>query len=418
VFCPDGLSPSDELYLWGLLALNFSQPEPSLDFSATPHYCLRQLGCIDRNSDHGGKQFALFRQAIYRLASVVYKNDGFYDPIRGEHRDVAFGFFGYSLPIDPASSRAWRFSWHPLFFEFCRATGGALGFDLHTYRQLDNATRRLYLLLKKVFWRKQTSPQFDLRHLAVDVLGFSPLSPAWKLRQKTVRCIEALLDLQILCLPPEVSNANQLFRKRGPSTYAVCLHRGSSFDNTSTRSSTRDLADSPHYDVLRRIGLDDQAIRWVLRQYRHKQRVVAECADMTIAKIEQAGDKSFSRSPQAYFIDNLREIASRRRTWPDWWREKRKQEQLLRREAQFEHAGEQCDSDQAFEEYLRCEAKEAFENLMQTMFRQFTSTGQTEREARRNADDIARRHLRYRFRHSAGRHPRECVTPPDKDTTP
>ena len=38
VACPFGLSPNDELYLYGLLALTFSQPEPSPDFYATPHW--------------------------------------------------------------------------------------------------------------------------------------------------------------------------------------------------------------------------------------------------------------------------------------------------------------------------------------------------------------------------------------------
>ena len=48
VFAPLGLLPGDELYLWGLLALTLSQPEPDNSFDATPHWCLRQLG--DRKS--------------------------------------------------------------------------------------------------------------------------------------------------------------------------------------------------------------------------------------------------------------------------------------------------------------------------------------------------------------------------------
>ena len=46
VGCVDGLSPLDELFLWGLLGLAFSQPEPSPDFYATPYWILRQLGKI------------------------------------------------------------------------------------------------------------------------------------------------------------------------------------------------------------------------------------------------------------------------------------------------------------------------------------------------------------------------------------
>ncbi len=102
VACPDGLSPTDEFYLWGLLSLTFSQPRPSADFYATPYYCLRQLGYIGpREAKTGGKNYVLFRSAISRLSTVSYRNDHFYDPLRGEHRDVGFGFLSYSLPLDP-----------------------------------------------------------------------------------------------------------------------------------------------------------------------------------------------------------------------------------------------------------------------------------------------------------------------------
>ena len=120
VACPFGLSANDELYLYGLLALTFAQPEPSADFYATPHYCLRRLGIVNPHTE-AGNRYAVFRAAIRRLAGVVYQNDNFYDPIRGEHRDVAFGFLKYSLPLGPQSSRAWHFVWDQQFFAFCQA---------------------------------------------------------------------------------------------------------------------------------------------------------------------------------------------------------------------------------------------------------------------------------------------------------
>ena len=128
VASPFGLSANDELYLYGLLALTFAQKEPTIDFYATPHYFLRRLGLVDPKSEQG-KRYEVFRSAIRRLAGVVYQNDRFYDPIRGEHRDVAFGFLKYSLPHDPGSSRAWHFIWDPQFFRFCQALGGSLQFD-------------------------------------------------------------------------------------------------------------------------------------------------------------------------------------------------------------------------------------------------------------------------------------------------
>ncbi len=39
-----GLSSRDEYFLWGLLALTFNQPQASIEFLATPHYCLTKLG--------------------------------------------------------------------------------------------------------------------------------------------------------------------------------------------------------------------------------------------------------------------------------------------------------------------------------------------------------------------------------------
>ena len=134
VSCPFGLSAVDEFYLWGLVALTLTQDDPSVEFYATPHYCLSELGLIPRGGAKGGKNYALFRQALTRLASVTYLNDHFYDPVRGEHRDVNFHFLSFSLPIDPASSRAWRFVWDPIFFEFCQAARGSLIFDLDVYR--------------------------------------------------------------------------------------------------------------------------------------------------------------------------------------------------------------------------------------------------------------------------------------------
>ena len=68
--------------------------------------------------------------------SPAPQSDAFYDPIRGEHRAVSFGFLNYSLPLGEESSRAWRFAWDPIFFELAQATGGALSFDLTLYRQL------------------------------------------------------------------------------------------------------------------------------------------------------------------------------------------------------------------------------------------------------------------------------------------
>lgn len=68
---PLGLTRTDEFYLWGLLALTCSQPDPSLEFSATPHYCLRQLQIIDQHSRRGGRQYRQFTESLARLAAIL-----------------------------------------------------------------------------------------------------------------------------------------------------------------------------------------------------------------------------------------------------------------------------------------------------------------------------------------------------------
>ncbi len=200
IVSPSGLSATDEFYLWGLLALTFAQPQADTNLFATPHYCLRQLGVIDAQARRGGKQYQDFAKAIERLSQVTYLNDRFYDPVRAEHRKVSFGFMSYSLPLDPESCRAWRIAWDPIFFEIVHAAGGSFRFDLATYKELDPASRRLFLLLCKIFPRRDTSPRFDLSHLAVNVLGFSSTMPIWDLKAKVWRCVCRLAEPEVIAM--------------------------------------------------------------------------------------------------------------------------------------------------------------------------------------------------------------------------
>ena len=259
VTCPSGLSAADEFTLWGLLALTFSQQEPSTEFHATPHYCLRQLGLIESNGSKGGRDYQLFRETVRRLSRVIYENTGFYDPIRGEHRDVAFGFLKYSLPIDADSSRTWRFVWDQQFFEFCQATGGGLWFDLDTYRKLDFASRRLFVLLQKIFYRSTVSPTFDVGRLCVDVLGFSPTVDMRNLKVKLARCIDRLATEGVVRLPGEATRPQELFVKQGVGKYRLALTRGPYFEGKRGKPAPLSAEESPLVDPLRSIGFDDAA---------------------------------------------------------------------------------------------------------------------------------------------------------------
>ena len=396
IACPDGLSPTDEFYLWGLLSLTFAQAQPAADFYATPYYCLRQLGCIDRHENRSGsKNYTLFRAAVSRLSTVSYRNDHFYDPIRAEHRDVGFGFLSYSLPLDPGSSRAWRIAWDPIFFELCQAVAGSLRFDFSTYRDLDPACRRLYLILKKIFWRSDTSPEFNLRDLATNIIGFSATQETWKLKQKVIRCLEVLLSREIIRLPEGVFTPAMVFTERARGQYSLRLHRGPRFDAASPASFPH-LAESPLYEPLKTIGLDDATIGRLLRTY--DPRLVAECADMTLAAKEHFKESYFKASPAAYFIDNLKAQAGKTRTPPDWWRELRKEEERRKWRADHPDQPSRDGFEAAFDVYLKTEARQAFGQVMDRIFQDLASHGQSEPEARNNARDYARTHFVGRFR--------------------
>jgi hypothetical protein len=395
VTCPDGLSPADEFYLWGLLSLTFSQPQPTADFYATPYYCLRRLGSINTSANRGGKNYDLFRSAISRLSTVSYRNDHFYDPTRGEHRDVGFGFLSYSLPLDPGSSRAWRFAWDPIFFEFCSALRGALLFDFRTYRRLDEASRRLYLLLRKIFWRNETSPVFELRDIAVHTIGFSATHETYELKRKLWSCMQRLAKEGIIRLPPGTTGVGDCFSKTGKGRYLVQLHRGPHFEGTTPDAAALDPAESALYEPLATIGFEPTAIRRILAAY--DPRLVADCADMTLAARERFGPQFFKNSPQAYFTDNIQKQSRRERTPPDWWRALRAEEERRRRETAGEDRPEGNRTEEKFRQYLETEARETFEQVMSSVFRDFKAAGQSDPTAKQNARRMAEIHFRNRF---------------------
>lgn len=371
VDCALGLSSTDEFYLWGLLALAFAQPDPTPDFWATPHYCLRQLGVISPDSK-GGKCYRQFRASLGRLAALRYENDSFFDPIRQEHRRVSFGLLGYSLPLDERSRRTWRIVWDAQFFEFCQATGGKLRFDLALYRKLDPASRRLLLLLQKVFYRRRKSPRFRLHELAVKTLGFADGLPPNKLRAKTERAAEPLCDVGILAEPAQ-------FTGSGRQTL-VEFRRGPRLDK---RRRPPVPVDSPLNDALTSIGLDEAAIRRVRRLY--SEESLRLWCDVTLAAIEHKAPGFFSRSAAAYLIDNLKAASRGERTPPDWFFDLRKQELL----------GSAASAPQRAQRPMQNLSRALSPGLATTDFAtelaaQFIAGGQSEGVARSNAARIAK----------------------------
>lgn len=371
VFCPLGLSPSDEFYLWGLLSITLSNPQMQGQLHATRHYLLRRLGMIDTQARRGGRQYRDFSRAIERLSTVRYQCDRFYDPIRAEHRKVSFGFFSYSIPLDEESSRAWRFAWDPVFFEMASATGGSMRFDLGVYVQLDAASRRFYLFLSKLFYRRDVTPRLNVRQTTEQVLG---VASTVSLRDKVAkfrRCISVLREHRIV--------RDGTVTRLGKGQFSAVLHRGALF---ALRAALPEF-ESPLVEPLQEIGLDNTGVNRILRRYDH--RMVAEWVDITLAAKSRFGSRHFSKSATAYLIDNLKNAAKGGRTPPDWWHDIRKAETMASAQHTNRKKGKRKRRSSAEERCL-----ERIGDVHDSIFRHFRAAGQPDEIAKENAKRFQR----------------------------
>ena len=303
---------------------------------------------------------------------------------------MAFGLLKYSLPIDDRSSRAWHFVWDQQFFRFAEAIRGSFAFDFELYRSFDPATRRLFLLLQKIFWRNDQSPTFDVRQLGVNVLGCADSMATKEIKQKLIRAAQVLLNHGIIRLPLGTFDVKGLFIRKSKGVFVVRFERGAYFDQ-QPQPMTIPETDSPLAEPLQAIGFDVNAIARILRDY--KPRLIQEWADITLAAMER---KLIKQSPQAYFSHYIREAAEKRTTPPDWWREIQKQE--FERQRTTPQPNRSGGEEAAFERYLQEQGREAFERVMQRLFDGLKSAGHDNEDARRNAEYTARVHLRRQFR--------------------
>ena len=390
-----GLSASDELYLWGLLGLALLQPEPSPDFHATPYWCLKQLGIVS-GSKKGSEEFRLFREALKRLAGVRYHCDRFFDPVRREHREVSFGFLSYSQPLSTDVARTWRFAWDPIFWELCSETAGALRFDIGSYRKLSPASRRFYLLLKKLFWRNDQSPQLEIRELAVDTLGFSSELPTKEIKRKLLGCLQELLQHEIIQLGIGQSTVTDCIVKKTKGVFMLQVWRGPGF-NAVTAVGQPKLEDLPIYDPLAALGFDRVSIARIANQ--HSAKLIQLWADITLAASEQG---RIDNSPQAFFTYYIQRATAGTCTPPDWWRDIERRRRSEEQAQQRERTGIQFveEDELAFRRFLETEAKDAFAIVMQRLHDDLRSVGQSQGEADVFAHEQATLHFRNRFRQS------------------
>jgi hypothetical protein len=189
-------------------------------------------------------------------------------------------------------------------------------FDLETYRSLDAASRRLFLILKKVFHRSSESPRWDLTHLAVDVLGYSPLERKF-LKRKVKTCADRLAALGI------INPSRELFERHEKSLY-VQFHRGVYFDKEQKTPRVAPIEELPIYEQWLSIGVDLEGMQYLRRNF--SMETLEQWADITLLAKERHGAKFFERSMAAYYIDNVKAAKKVGRRPPDWWHEFKKKE--------------------------------------------------------------------------------------------
>ena len=279
VNAPGGLSPTDELTLYGLLAITFADTRPVLELTATPHFLCRQLGL-----PIGGDHYKRLRESIHRLSLVHYHNSAWWDRQRSEHRDIGFHFLSHDLPSENRDSERgrepWSIVWNPLFFRLVLQSQGFIWFDFATYRDLKQpAARRGFLLLQKIFHHSDISPRFDLHSFAVNQLGYSPKLELKSIRQKLKKVIEIWQELGIVARDMD---HELFFRKESPGRWTLCLPRGPRFDEQTVRPRVKPLhpEDHPTWEILLQLGLTHQEILTVFDKHHEQMIYVTRAAIM------------------------------------------------------------------------------------------------------------------------------------------
>lgn len=302
---PSGLSPTDELILYGLLAITFADSKPAMELTATPHFICRQLGL-----PIGGDHYKRLRESIRRLSEVTYQNSAWWDKPRSQHRELAFHFLSYDLPTDAGLELAvdehgrepWTIFWDPLFFRLMNQSRGFIWFDFASYRALKNAAaRRGFLLLQKIFHHREVSPQFDLRAFAVEQLGYSAELEMKSIRQKVKSLIRTWQEQGIVNAGVD---AEEFFIHKGPGKWSLCLPRGPRFTKAIPRPWTRinQPMNHPAYDILQRLELGHQEIVEIFSKYSDQMIRVTQTA-MTAESLARQGKTG--ETARQMFLDQL-----------------------------------------------------------------------------------------------------------------
>ena len=157
--------------------------------------------------------------------------------------------------------------------------------------------------------------------MAIDVLGFSPALAPRHQRQKLRRVVAALADAGVVAGPVAFDKHPGDTPRAG--SYSVVLARGSRYVRPASPDARCD-SHSPLWDGLTALGFEAGAAGRLLKEF--PRAAVREWLDITVAARERFGRAFFTRSPQAYLVDNLRHALASGRTPPEWWHDLRSRE--------------------------------------------------------------------------------------------
>jgi hypothetical protein len=196
--------------------------------------------------------------------------------------------------------------WDPTFFGLIRDPRASFRFDFATYRALNEAARRAFLLLAAHSHRGRPAPTFDLRGLAVDGLGYAE-HEIKILRQKLGPVLRELADRGVI---RAATDPEEFYARRGPGRWDIRLPRGPRLRGlVAAGKPAAEIADHHAYGLLKRSGLPGDEIARAFAD--HHPTALIRIARLTFAALSQGRCKGPARR---YFESHLRRGPSL-----PWW---------------------------------------------------------------------------------------------------
>src|SRR5260370_29802158 len=104
-------------------------------------------------------------------------------------------------------------------------------------------------MLCKCLWRRPSAPRFDVRHLAVNVVGFSSSLDVRDLKVKVWRCAARLAELGVV----RSGDKATIFRKDKCGAYSLIFERGAYFEERRRPAPAPTVSESSLHELLRQL---------------------------------------------------------------------------------------------------------------------------------------------------------------------